>query len=96
MNLTQAEAKGFWPVYQAYQQDMRDINERLGKVVAEYAKAYHKGSANNETAKRLVEEALAIEEAEVRLKRSYLPRLEKVLPETKVARYLQIETKIRA
>jgi hypothetical protein len=96
MNLTQAEAKGFWPVYQAYQQDLRDINERLGKVVAEYAKAYNKGSVDNETAKRLLEEALAIEEAEVRLKRSYLPRLEKVLPETKVARYLQIETKIRA
>lgn len=51
---------------------------------------------DNETAKRLLKEALAIEEAEVRLKRSYLPRLEKVIPATKVARYLQIETKIRA
>jgi hypothetical protein len=80
MNLTQAEAKGFWPVYDAYQQDLRRINH----------------SMDNETAKRLLEEALAIEEAEVRLKQSYLPRLEKVLPETKVARYLQIETKIRA
>lgn len=96
MNLTQAEARGFWPVYDAYQQDLRRINERLGKVIAEYAKAYNKRSVDNETAKRLLEEALAIEEAEVRLKRSYLPRLEKVLPETKVARYLQIETKIRA
>jgi hypothetical protein len=96
MNLTQAEAKGFWPVYDAYQQDLQRINERLGTVVAEYAKAYNKHSMDNETAKRLLEEALAIEEAEVRLKQSYLPRLEKVLPETKVARYLQIETKIRA
>lgn len=34
MNLTQAQAKGFWPVYDAYQQDLRHINERL-KVVAE-------------------------------------------------------------
>ena len=96
MNLTQAQAKGFWPVYDAYQQDLRRVNERLGKVIAEYAKAYNKSSVDNETAKRLLEEALAIEEAEVRLKRSYLPRLEKVIPATKVARYLQIETKIRA
>jgi hypothetical protein len=96
MNLTQAQAKGFWPVYEAYQQDLRHINERLSKVVAEYAEAYSKGSVDNKTAKRLLKEALAIEESEVRLKRSYLPRLEKVLPETKVARYLQIETKIRA
>jgi hypothetical protein len=96
MNLTQAQAKGFWPVYEAYQQDLRDINERLSKVVAEYAEAYSKGSVDNETAKRLLEKTLAIEESEVRLNRSYLPRLEKVLPETKVARYLQIENKIRA
>lgn len=83
-------------VYDAYQQDLRRVNERLGKVIAEYAKAYNKSSVDNETAKRLLKEALAIEEAEVRLKRSYLPRLEKVIPATKVARYLQIETKIRA
>ncbi|HKF93307.1 MAG TPA: hypothetical protein VKB96_01650, partial [Gammaproteobacteria bacterium] len=25
MNLTQAEAKGFWPVYDAYQQDLQRI-----------------------------------------------------------------------
>jgi hypothetical protein len=32
----------------------------------------------------------------VKLKRSYMPKLEKVIPGTKVARYLQIENKIRA
>jgi hypothetical protein len=32
----------------------------------------------------------------VKLKRSYVPKLEKVLPGIKVARYLQIENKIRA
>ena len=40
--------------------------------------------------------ALAIQEAEVKLKRSYVPKLEKALPEMKVARYIQIENKIRA
>jgi hypothetical protein len=32
----------------------------------------------------------------VALKRAYLPRLGKVLPAKKVARYIQIENKIRA
>ena len=32
----------------------------------------------------------------MKLKRSYVPRLEKVLPGVKVARYIQIENKIRA
>ena len=41
-------------------------------------------------------EALDIEEAEVNLKRSYAQKLDDVLPATKVARYIQIENKIRA
>jgi len=39
---------------------------------------------------------MSIETAEVALKKSYIPKLEKVLPEVKVARYYQIENKIRA
>ena len=32
----------------------------------------------------------------MKLKRAYVPKLEKVLPGVKVARYIQIENKIRA
>ena len=96
MQLTEPEAKGFWPVYEAYQKDLAQINERTGKAVMSYADAYNKGPVPDATAKLLITEAIAIEESEVRLKRDYLPRLEKVLPGMKVARYLQIESKIRA
>ena len=51
---------------------------------------------SNETAKKLLGEALAIEESELKLKQSYVPKLEKALPAVKVARYIQIENKIRA
>ena len=37
-----------------------------------------------------------MEEQETKLKRSYAEKLEKVLPFSKVARYVQIETKIRS
>jgi hypothetical protein len=39
---------------------------------------------------------VAIEQAETGLKTSYVPKLGKVLPMKKVARYLQIENKVRA
>ena len=39
---------------------------------------------------------LAIEEAEVKLRKSYADKLANVLPGKKTARYLQIESKIRA
>jgi hypothetical protein len=96
MKLTEAEAQGFWPVYEAYQKDLKAINGRIEKAVKAYADAYNKVPVPDPTAKQLLDEALAIEEGEVQLKRSYVPKLEKVLPMSKVARYLQIETKIRA
>jgi hypothetical protein len=43
-----------------------------------------------------VDENLSIQQAEVKLQSSYVPKLNKALPATKMARYLQIENKIRA
>jgi Spy/CpxP family protein refolding chaperone len=96
MELSDGEAKQFWPLYDGYQKELGQINQRLEKTIMEYAEAYKKGSVPNDTAKKLLNEVLAIEEAEVKLKRSYAEKLGKVLPTTKVARYVQIENKIRA
>jgi hypothetical protein len=96
MGLSETEEKKFWPLYDAYQKDLEQIDKRLARVIAHYADAYNQGAVSNETAKRLLDEALAVEEAEVALKRSYVPKLQKALPDAKVARYVQVENKIRA
>ena len=98
MDLTDAETKGFWPLYDAYQKDLQQMNERLGKLINEYAEAYNqgKGSIPNDTAKKLLNEMISIDEQEVKLKRAYAGKVGKVLPAAKTARYIQIENKIRA
>lgn len=96
MQLTDAEAKGFWPIYDAYQKDIGDLNERTIKLIAEYAEVYNKGSVPDSIAKRLLAEFLAIDGAGLKLKQAYVPRLQEVLPPLKVARYMQVENKIRA
>ena len=96
MELTEEEAKGFWPVYQAYQEDLHKINDRMAKVINEYAVAYNKGALLDKTARQLIDEAIEIDIDEAKLKKSYVPKLSKVLPGVKVARYLQIENKVRA
>jgi hypothetical protein len=62
-------------------------------VTKNYADAYNKRTVPDETAKKLLNDYLAVEEAELKLKRSYVPKLEKAIPGMKVARYLQIENK---
>jgi hypothetical protein len=96
MELTESEAKGFWPVYEEYQKDLTAINQRIGKLIESYAADYRAKTLTDEKAKKLIDEFVAIENAEAGLKASYVPKLSKVLPPKKVARYLQIENKIRA
>jgi len=98
MGLTDAEGKDFWPLYEAYQKDLQQVNERLGKTIETYAEAYNqgKGSISNDTAKKILDEAISVEDQEIKLKRTYADKVGKVLPAAKTARYIQIENKIRA
>jgi hypothetical protein len=96
MELTEEEGKKFWPVYEAYQEDLQKINQRILKLVNEYADAYNKGEVTDSMARKLTDEAIDIEHDEASLKKSYVSKLSKVLPGVKVARYIQIESKVRA
>ena len=96
MQLTESEAKGFWPVYEEYQKQLSAINARLAKLIESYAAAYQANTLTDEKAKELTAELVAIGQAEGGLPVTYFPKLNKVLPPKKVARYLQIESKIRA
>ena len=96
LHLTDAEAKGFWPIYDAYQKDLEGVDGRILKVISAYADAYNAGPIPNDLAKHLIGEYLDIQQDEAKMDGSYVPKLSEVLPGAKVARYLQIETKIRA
>jgi hypothetical protein len=96
MELTESEAKNFWPIYEQYQKDLQRINGRIVNVLESYADDFRRKSLTDDKAKKLIDEALAIDMAEANLKSAYAPKLSKALPARKVARYLQIENKIRA
>ena len=96
MELTESEAKNFWPIYNEYQKDLQNINGRIVAVLESYAADFKSKSLTDDKAKQLIDEALAIDQAEANLKGTYAPKLGKALPVRKVARYLQIENKIRA
>ena len=95
MELTESEAKGFWPVYEGYQKKLTAINQRIVKLIESYAADYQANTLTDEKAKKLTDELVAIGKAEAELQAASVPKLSKVLPPKKVARYLQIESKIR-
>jgi hypothetical protein len=94
LQLTEAEAKGFWPVYSRYQDELFLLRSRTAKLIKDYAEAYEQMS--NDTAKKLLDEYMTIEALGLKLRQAYLPKFRGVLPEVKVVRYYQIENKIYA
>jgi hypothetical protein len=75
---------------------LEKINRRIGSLLESYADDFRNKSLTDDKAKKLINEAVAIDRAEGDLKTVYAPKLSKVLPARKVMRYLQIENKIRA
>ena len=94
MQLTETEAKSFWPIYEAYQKDLGTLLERMAKVIEGYRANFL--NMSDENAGKLLDEYLAIQNDDTRLMQSCLSKLREILPEKKVMRYFQIENKISA
>jgi len=94
MQLTEAEGKAFWPVYDQYQNELFLLRVRTAKLITDYANVQEK--MTNDVARSLLDEALAIESLGVMLRQVFLSEFRRVLPDVKVARYYQIENKIQA
>lgn len=96
LKLTPAEEKGFWPLYDSYQAELDKINERVAKLIVDYAKEYNADSLSDAKAQELMKKYLACEEDIIKLKKSYLSKFDAAIPGKKVMTYYQLENKIGA
>lgn len=99
LNLTPVEAKRFWPVYDDYQRNLDMTNRR--RVVAVEGLLAQDRPRSDLYARNLVNELIAVDEAEIKARRTLHNRLmrgvpTRIVPPKKAARYLQLESKIRA
>ena len=94
MNLTEAEAKGFWPVYDELQAELASLNQRTGQLIRQYAETG--GNVTPAAANAILDEFLSVEKGRLAMYEKFRPRFAGVLPAPKVVRYYQIENKIRA
>jgi hypothetical protein len=95
MELTESEAKKFWPVYEEYQSDLKQNNDRLLRILESYAADYKNKSLTDEKAKKLLDEWIAFEQDEGKRRSAFAPKVLQALPPKKAARYLQIENEYR-
>jgi hypothetical protein len=94
MQLSESEANAFWPVYESYQAELGKLRDREIKLIEKFAASYE--TMSDDVAKNLLDDSLSIDSDHQKLRQSYLAKFRGVLPDAKVARYYQIESKIDA
>ena len=94
MNLTDAQVKVFTPIYDQYQAEMKKLLQRNSDLVNKYAATYE--TLTDAEAKKLLDEAFKLRIDRTETLRKYARKMEKVLPATKVLRFVQIENKLTA
>jgi len=94
MNLTDEERDKFWKLFNEYVEDLRKVNDTRVDVIIRYSESYR--TMTNEIARGLLDDRFRYERDMVKLREKYLKRMRKILPETKVARFFHVESKMDA
>lgn len=91
--LTDAEAKRFWPVYDAFQRRLDATNRRFSLAIQEAVLADRISDLH---ARNLAKELTDIEDAESRARKTLYSATVRALPGRKAIRYLQLESKLQS
>ena len=92
LQLSDAEAVKFWPVYDKYIAELSKINETRLTLIKQYADAYP--NVPDAQAQSLVGKWLQTDEDVAQLRSRYMAMLEKVLPGKTMARFFQIDRRL--
>jgi Spy/CpxP family protein refolding chaperone len=95
LELTPAEEKKFWPIYDNYQRALDASNRQVALAVEELV-ARGDRPMSDAYGKQLAAELIEADEHEIKARRKMQGQLMRALPPKKAARYLQLESKIRA
>ncbi len=92
LQLTDAEATKFWPVYDAYTAEATKIGDSRLALIKEYAQTYD--TMTDAQAKSLIKRWAATDQATVNLRTQYMPKFEAVLPGKKAALFFQLDRRV--
>lgn len=92
MQLSDAEAAAFWPLYNQYTAEVRKVNDTRFGLVKDYARIYKTMTADEaDNLTRLLAQA---DQEIITLRLQYLPKFEQVLPGTKAALFMQLDRRL--
>jgi Spy/CpxP family protein refolding chaperone len=92
LQLTDSEAAAFWPVYEQYAAQVRQVNDTRFGLMKQYAKVYK--TMTPDEADGMVKLLAQADQTIISLRLQYLPKFEQVLPGTKAALFMQLDRRL--
>jgi hypothetical protein len=93
--LTESEAQAFWPVYEAYEEQIAKLGERRSSFMGKLGEDFD-AVVTKERAAQIIHDTLDQQQNRNKITAQYFKQLEQVLPGNKLLRYFQIEYQLRA
>jgi hypothetical protein len=92
LQLTEAEATKFWPLYDVYTEEAIKINDARYALIKEYAKTY--ATMTDAQAKSLIDRWAATDQQTIALRLQWMPKFEAALPGKKAALFFQLDRRV--
>ncbi len=94
MKLSEADAKKFWPIYRAYENELGNLAVSRTELIAEFVKAHKEGNFDNNKAQDIAKRWFKGQRTRLDLLEKYHGKIQKALSPVQAGQFLQIENQI--
>lgn len=94
LQLSGEESTKFWPLYDEYTAEKKRINDKMVKLITDYAAHYE--NLSDELATSLVKDSMKVQSDLLKNRKKYMKKFKRVLEPKTLARFYQIENKLDA
>lgn len=93
LDLTEAQSKAFWPIYDQYEAETKKLDDRFLELINDYAAKYD--TLTDAQAQVMLKDRLQIDKKRTDLRIKYCDKVAKVLPGKQALRFSQLDARIR-
>ena len=94
--LSDGEAEKFWPLYDAYRQQVIAVEDEYVELIREFIEKHDRYSLTDADADEMTDRYFDIKIRVLQVRQSYLPRFREILSGMTVMRLYQLENKVQA
>lgn len=89
LDLTDEQAKVFWPIYDEYEAELLELSNERVNAIADYMLDYY--DLSDEKAEQLINKVIEIDQKRLDLQKKYIDKMNDVLPAKLVGKFFQID-----